>query len=229
MAKAANNSRYERKFYITELSRFEVEDLLRLHPGAFSQIYYERPVNNIYFDSPAMKNYFDNVNGSDIRMKTRIRWYGDLFAAIENPRLELKIKHGWLGRKESFDLCPFMVDHHLTRTTLMEVFQKSQLPEDIKLHLNCIEFSLMNRYRRKYFQSADGRYRITIDFDLEFYDLSAHHNTFINKSAQPHHVILELKYDQHAQPHAHHITNQFPFRLTKSSKYTQGLERLNAW
>jgi len=229
MAKAANNSRYERKFYVTRLSRAEIEALLRLHPAAFSQIYYQRPVNNIYFDSPGMKNYFDNVNGADVRMKTRVRWYGDLLGPIENPRLELKIKHGWLGRKESFDLKNFYIDRNLTRKTLADIFQESQLPEEVKLHLRCFEFTLMNRYRRKYFQSADGEYRITIDFDLEFYDLHANHNTFVHKSVEPHHTILELKYDQHGQSHADQITNLFPCRLTKSSKYIQGIERLNTW
>ena len=80
-----NNYRYERKFFISNLTKYEIESLIKLHPALFSEIYFPRFVNNLYFDSLNMKNYFDTIDGLGDRMKIRIRWYGSLFQDIEKP------------------------------------------------------------------------------------------------------------------------------------------------
>ena len=42
-------------------------------------------------------------------------------------------------------------------------------------------------------------------------------------------IVVELKYnDQHAKG-ARSITKNFPFRVTKSSKYVTGVERIRNW
>ena len=84
--------RYERKFLVSELNRFEIESIVRLHPAIFSEIYHQRSVNNIYFDTMNVSNYLDNINGVKQRLKVRIRWYGDLFGFIDKSVLEFKIK-----------------------------------------------------------------------------------------------------------------------------------------
>ena len=99
--------RYERKFLISQLSRHEIESIIRLHPAAFSEIYHQRFVNNIYFDTVGLSAYKDNLTGISDRLKVRIRWYGDLFCLIEEPFLELKIKRGFLGGKLRFPLASF--------------------------------------------------------------------------------------------------------------------------
>ena len=43
--------RYERKYFIENMSRETIETLIKLHPAIFREIYCERRVNNIYFDS----------------------------------------------------------------------------------------------------------------------------------------------------------------------------------
>ena len=40
-----DNYRYERKFFISELTRQEVESIIRINPVMFSEIYHERFVN----------------------------------------------------------------------------------------------------------------------------------------------------------------------------------------
>ena len=88
----------------------EIEALVNLHPAIFSQIYHPRFVNNLYLDSLSLNSYFCHVNGLKDRVKVRIRWYGDLFGPVDEPVLELKIKRGSLGRKESFPLASFRGD-----------------------------------------------------------------------------------------------------------------------
>lgn len=223
------SSRYERKFFISELSKYEIELLVKLHPAMFSEMYYPRYVNNIYFDAHNMMNYLDNVDGLSNRVKIRIRWYGDLFGVIEKPVLELKLKDGLLGKKESFPLIPFSIDADIQRETLEEIFKSSKIPDVLRLDLISLQPTLLNRYCRKYFESADHNYRITIDTDMEFYSIDCQNNTFLHKSVDFENTILELKYEPDKDQNVDRITNYFLFRMTKSSKYVNGIERLYLW
>ena len=51
-------------------------------------------------------------------------------------------------------------------------------------------------------------------------------NFFLNKLKNDENVILELKYNIDADDDVNRITEHFPFRLTKSSKYISGLEKI---
>ena len=105
--------RYEKKFLINELSKYEVESIVKLHPAMFSEIFHERSVNNIYFDTHQLKNYFENIEGETNRAKVRVRWYGSLFGVIKNPILEVKVKKGLLGRKYSSNFDQFSLNKEL--------------------------------------------------------------------------------------------------------------------
>lgn len=219
--------RYERKFLISALSSQSVESILRLHPAMFAEIYHQRFVNNIYFDSFGLRNYTDNMIGSTRRTKVRIRWYGDLFGNIAKPVLELKSKDGFLNKKESYSLRPFRLDESFNDSKVSEIFGMADFPEIVKMNLKFLKPVLLNRYRRKYFQSVDKRYRITVDGDLVFYRISHHFNSFVSKVKKGTDVILEIKYDAHWDPDASYISGGFPFRLTKSSKYVTGIDSLS--
>jgi hypothetical protein len=233
MAKAVNNdptpsSRYERKFLVSGLTADEVASLIRFHPAVFSEIYHPRFVNSLYLDSPDLRNYFDNVDGIKNRVKVRIRWYGDLFGQVERPVLEVKIKHHALGRKATYPLTSFSVNHDFSFEAIRQVFQSSSLPETLKLDLLGLEGVFVGRYRRTYYQSACRHYRLTLDRDLEFYRLGFN-NSFLHKSVDFVHPVLELKYDQGQDKDADRIVSYFPFRLTRISKYVLGVESLNLW
>jgi len=219
--------RYERKFFVTNLSKHELESAVTLHPAVFSEIYYERAVNNIYLDSFDMTNYFDNVIGLERRTKVRIRWYGDLLGDIQSPVLELKIKNGLVCSKVSFSLAGFRLNKDFSKDTVQDVFKRSQIPDALKLDLACLDISLLNNYRRKYYLSGDKRYRATLDSGLEFYGISALRNNFLNRSVDHTSNILEVKYGEDAEQDANKVTSHFSFRMTKSSKYIMGIERLN--
>lgn len=222
------NWRYERKFIISELDKYEIESLVKLHPALFSEIHHERSVNNIYLDSIAMTNYHDNLDGKSKRIKIRIRWYGDLLGTIKHPVLEIKTKSGIVGSKISYPLDIILVNESLTIENIHKIFKESSIPDVLKLCLLDLKFSLLNCYKRKYFLSADKKFRITIDSDLRFLRLSPLSNTFSHVLVDNTNTILELKYEQEVNDYAERITNYFPFRMTKSSKYAAGVELLNA-
>jgi len=220
--------RYERKFFISELDKYELESIVKLHPAIFTEIYHERTINNLYLDSFGMKNYLDNVVGNSQRFKVRIRWYGDLFGIVEKPVLEIKLKSGYLGSKIGYPLDSFTISKEFSIHTISQIFKNSsQIPVIIKPDLLSLNFSLLNNYRRKYFQSADKRFRITIDSSMQFFEISPGDNTFLSKSVDYINTILELKYNREEDEYAENITKRFPFRITKSSKYITGIDRLH--
>lgn len=219
--------RYERKFHITEMGRAHVESLIRLNPALFSEIYHRRWVNNIYLDTWSMVSYHENLNGSpQDRIKYRIRWYGDLLGQVENPTLELKVRNGDVNRKQSYPLGPLAVGDDLSSQTIYELFRAADIPADLRDGLLKLQPVLANRYRRNYFLSWDGCYRVTIDSDLTYYDTSDQCRRFQFRWFDAHSVILELKYAVDAAPDANQISQHLPFRLTRNSKYITGVEQV---
>lgn len=216
--------RFERKFFVTHIGKHEIESLLKLHPAVFSEIYYQRSVNNIYFDTHDLQSFFDNVRGVRDRVKFRIRWYGDLWGQVDKPTLELKIKKGLCGSKLSFEIKPFTFDKAHPVDEFKNAVIKSQAPEFIKSTFSSLLPSLVNRYNRRYFQSQDGHYRITIDSGMEYYPIKRSPNYFLQGTRDPVNTIIELKYNQDRDGKAERISNFFPFRMTKSSKYVTGIE-----
>jgi SPX domain protein involved in polyphosphate accumulation len=218
--------RYERKFLIPGITVYDVESIVKLHPAIFSKIYSQRFVNNIYFDSINLTSYYDNVDGVTNRIKHRIRWYGELSGLIEKPTLELKRKNGYLGRKYLYPVHPFELNNHLNFQKILKILIESNVPRIIIERLKNFPPMLINRFSRRYFKSADGRYRITIDSNFLLYRFDRQYNSLLNKLTDDINVILELKYNQDFDRDADSITNYFPFRMTKSSKYVSGVEKL---
>lgn len=232
MAAAAAESRpfrCERKFLVEDLEAHEVESVVRLHPALFREIYPPRWVNNIYLDTFDARSYTDNVDGLRDRVKVRVRWYGELFGPIGEPVLELKIKRGLLGRKEVYRLAGFALEPGFDLQVLDTALAGPGLPEGVREHLKGLLPFLLNRYRRRYFLSADGRIRLTLDGEREFYSVKARNNTFCARHRNATTTILELKHAPEWAERAAEIATRLPVRMTKSSKYVQGLDLLTAW
>ena len=215
--------RYERKFLIPDLTLEEVEQLILTNRSMFSRIFYERMVNNIYLDFEDKGNYTDNIVGNSQRLKIRIRWYGKSSGLIENPILELKIKKGDILKKLSFPLKQFKFDKRFSKKILQkEIFNESNLPQWLNETLKLAHPTLLNSYKRTYFLSANKKYRITLDRDLVFFAVDC--NSFGQKIKEIGKIVLEIKYHKREDKQISQITQDFPFRLTKSSKYVSGIE-----
>lgn len=220
---AAVDMRYERKFVIFDLDPAETEAVIRFHPAVFREIYHRRYVNNIYFDTPSLEHYHANVRGIAQRVKCRVRWYGTPVGPIARPMLELKRKSGLLGSKESHPLLPFDLDE---RFDAREVLEKSDLPARLRCDLAPLRPILMNRYRRRYFLSHDGRYRLTLDTELAYRTVGRGVSRFPAWLPGDGRVVVELKFAFGGEEGATRIATRFPFRMTRSSKYVLGIEAL---
>lgn len=219
----AKESRYERKFVSTLKGLAEIERSLLLHRTFFREIYYQRYINNVYFDTPGWRNLSDSVEGSSNRLKTRIRWYGDLYGEIPKPALEFKSKTGLLVGKSSYRLHPTSFNPGVDLKGGDHLVGDSDLTEQIRHELRFLKPVLLNRYRRKYFLSADSRFRVTVDSQLMTCPIGPRTGGEHHFDEDRDRVIVELKYAVDDAADADRISQDFPFRLTRWSKYVSGL------
>ncbi len=220
------DARYERKFGLDNLSAFGAEQIILNHQACFKEIYRERYINNIYFDTQNLTFYYDNISGKSQRKKYRIRWYNDLLGNIENPVLEIKIKSGLLGTKKSYPLSSFCLEAGIsTEDVVKRSLLNSQLPDIVKQETAVLFPVLINRYKRKYFSDFTKRFRITIDSGLEYFNISGKSLSLLHCFKDFNNTVIELKYQKDYNDFAANISEQFPFRMTKNSKYVNGIEK----
>ena len=218
--------RYERKFVPINISQQQVERCLRIHPAAFREIYHPRFVNNIYFDTPTLRNYRASVDGLSHRLKIRIRWYGDLFGEVREPKLEIKERIGQLGTKHVSQLKSFNLRNGTSSSYLYNILLNSEAPSRFTPYIGSSRAVLLNHYKRRYWMSRDGRFRATLDWGIKFYRMSGRRYFFTQAEHDSGKLILELKYQREMDPDAGQITRDFPCRLGKSSKYVTGMNLL---
>jgi hypothetical protein len=220
------NPRYECKFVPEGLVLAEVLALVRRHPAAFREAYPARFVNNIYLDSHGRSDYRDNVVGVANRSKTRVRWYGPLSGQIAKPVLERKLKRGLISGKLTHALPGFALNGEAVHPLLKSAFEAALLPESLRFDLCQREPALFNRYRRYYFLSGDGRFRLTVDTELQCGRGGASNGLRTALVPFPPTLIIELKFGPSEAEQADRVTNSLPFRLARSSKYVLGIGRL---
>ena len=210
--------RYERKYKIENISPAVVYQIIQQHPASFRKIYPDRIINNIYFDTPAIATATDNIDGIGLRKKFRLRWYGDSLGNLSDPIFEIKIKKNLLGQKERFQW------PSLNYTEVLSQVKKWQPKSGVIKNLYP---TLVNSYQRSYFGTSNGKFRLTLDYNLSFGPFNRERCLLIYRNIPT--VILELKYDaiEEETRQCDDIRQYLPFRQTKSSKYAMGMILLN--
>jgi hypothetical protein len=205
--------RFERKYRVENLSMPHIKQIIKSHPASFYKLYPNRTVNNIYFDTPNMVCLNDNLMGINVRKKYRTRWYGSDIRAIVDPKLEVKYKENELGGKTIFPLSSF----ELSNIKGLQKEVNRWIPQQFSL-----QATLLNSYERSYWGTKDGKFRITIDSNLRFHSLlhSPNFKQYLHRDPV---VIVELKYDREDEKDLRRITRFLPFRLSKNSKYVNGI------
>lgn len=227
MTASADNLRYERKFLPQGHSLAEVLAMVRRHPAAFREVYPPRTVNNVYLDSPGLHDYHNHVHGIACRSKSRIRWYGALKGRVAAPVFENKFKRGWVSGKSSAPLPEIALNGNLNGSFMRGLTQSTAVPDWLQLRLRHLQPSLVNRYRRHYFQSADGQFRLTVDSSLRFHHPAETEDSKARGAAREFDVVIELKFSPEHESHAEAVTNGFSIRMARCSKYVLGIERVH--
>lgn len=204
--------RFERKYRIENVDISFIKHLVKMHPAGFRKAYPDRRINNIYLDTPDFETYRANVAGVSERKKYRVRWYGHELSQMKKPTFEIKYKQNQVGIKFSKKLIDFSsqsVNLVLPTIQRMSPDQSSLVPV------------LVNTYDRSYYMTSDKKFRITIDWDMRFgnFQTDLRHLPYKDENG----IVLELKYDAIFEKESDRITQHIPFRLTKNSKYVNGV------
>lgn len=197
--------------------------LIRLHPAGFRATYPDRWINSVYFDSAGLANYEENVAGIAHRRKVRIRWYGELEGAGA-PVLEFKIRKNGMGWKVRYGLEELAGLGRRSWNEVRTIAAAAVEPRDRLILEENAHPIIVNRYVREYFRSAGGECDLTLDACCSFFDQRFSTRPNLERRVPAFRgMVIEMKFPVGEEDRVRRIAGAFPFRLTKSSKYVNGV------
>ena len=205
-------NRFEKKWLFK--NTFYPEVLLSLYRSKFffRQQHTSRFINSIYFDTNNLDCINDNLDGTNIRKKFRVRWYGNN-KTLNNPNLEIKYKKNFESYKKIYLLEKFK-NMDFTDINNIKLLSK-YINNNILLNQNLKPINLI-QYKRLYLISSNNLIRATLDYDIKSKKIINFLNPFFSNFRD---VILELKYDTNLDNYVRTNLNQMNTRYSKSSKY----------
>lgn len=215
--------RFEIKYTTAATALPEVLAAVRTHPAGFRTAYETRQVNSLYFDTADWEDLSLNLAGVAHRAKLRLRWYGADLGTCRG-RLEVKEKRGELGRK----LTARLGDPLLLRGRPWSVITAELRRRDLgALAPRCARHdrpTLLGRYDRRYFVSADGCARLTVDTGIRAFDQAGRHEPNLTRARPAEDLlVVELKGDADRQRYLAEVATRLPLRRGAHSKYVHGL------
>ena len=221
-----SNIRFERKFLFQNCHVQDIIQSIYRNSYGFQEIFHLRKVNNMYFDDSNYNFYKQNVEGVADRKKLRLRWYGQNPLEIKNPAIEIKKKMGEAGDKDTFRLKGLSLNLATQTPKDIHALLLKNIEKNLAVQqaLNRLHPTLINTYERRYFLSFCGRYRITVDFNQAFYN--PNYVVLENSQRKINDIVLELKYAIEADNEARQVSQQIKTRLSKNSKYVNGINLL---
>lgn len=220
------NLRFERKFVFENGHAGDIIQQVYRIPVGFKEVFHRRKVNNIYFDDSNYNFYKQNVEGVANRKKLRVRWYGYDTCLVKAPAIEIKIKQGEVGDKITYKFKDY--SFNLGQQTAKDIHDSLIVATADRLTLQhglgILHPTLLNTYERRYFLSFCGKFRITVDYNQEFYN--PNYSNYKRSRIGLRDVILELKYAIDDDFEARKITQYIGTRLSKNSKYVNGINLL---
>ena len=205
--------RYELKYLPVSIGTNDCVSIIRSHPASFTRIFPDRLINNIYLDTPDLKCHRETMDGISSRKKFRLRWYNKNWDGEISAKLEVKIKENMIGTKVTTVAEPFADLWDSLSDSLQTLKRQGYVPD-------AMWPTGTNRYLRSYFGTADAKFRITIDRDLQF-------GSFLSGPIEPtrpaNAIIVELKYGYEDREEGDWIRQYLPFRRTRYSKYAEGI------
>jgi hypothetical protein len=183
-------------------------------------------VSSIYFDDSSLSAYRESVDGTGRRSKVRLRWYD---SNDTNGRFHFEVK-----RRSDLSVGKERVSlgspAPLSRLTFLEILGSlsGALPAKYReLLMSRPEPVLTTEYKREYFEARHSPVRITVDYDVTWFNQSV--RRYPGKSfgvRDPEMVIVEAKAPVGRETQLPHLFFPLQPRVTRSSKYVMGCERL---
>lgn len=226
MAGVDQEHRFEIKLAFHGVHLGVLRQHIRLDAAGLSEQHPRRRVNNVYLDTPDLRNFRDNRDGLAVRDKIRIRWYG---GSDRNVVAAVEIKHRQnLANTKLRQTLPRALDFagaddwtsllRLVRADLDVAVLAATGPSWCP--------TLINRYWREYYATADGVLRVTLDYDQILLSQLEHLRPNLRWQLPPIPVaVVEVKAPLTARERLQDLTSRLPVRVSRNSKYATGIER----
>lgn len=221
------NARLEIKF-VSHAANFDtLMSWIHLHPSGFYPPFPDRQVNNVYFDGYNYAAFTENLSGASERNKVRYRWYGPSIEPCAGT-LEIKRKRNYFGWKLRYcvEITPYSPEMSW-RSIRNKIRDQISEPGRIWLDSNPLPI-LLNRYRRRYFISRDGKIRVTIDNNQAVWGQRFRSKpNFTHKANLPDALVVEIKFARKDREYASQTIQGLPLRVSRHSKYMIGVNTIS--
>lgn len=219
--------RYEIKFTASPREASLVQGWLATHRAGWRTLHPDRVVNNVYMDTLDLQAYIQNQSGDSERRKLRFRWYGRTWASSTGGTLEVKCRQDSIGWKYNARVdWPFDLTRRSWQAWRDGV--RAFVPGPHRMLLDARPMpALVNRYQRSYFGSRDGRLRLTVDTNLQYWpQLGAARPRLLHPAHVAEAMVIEVKCAVADRDLAGEAVGQIPWRVGRNSKYATGVESI---
>jgi hypothetical protein len=184
-----------------------------------SSFFPARRINNIYFESYSYDSVVDNINGISNRTKVRYRWYGESNSNISDGTLEFKRKKNNEGWKNQYNVSLQSGKKERYTDIVRDIMLSIPIDKQLEFSSYSLPF-VLNNYYREYYCTVDKKIRVTIDRSIRAFD--QRWSSYVSRKKKiplPDIVIVEFKLDPNDKPLLNSLIKDFPFRISKHSKY----------
>ena len=208
--------RFERKWVFTN-NYLDIYNKLHKSKFGFRTMYPDRYVNSIYFDDFSYSSVRENLDGSNKKMKIRLRWYGKNNFILKKPRLEFKIKKNFMNYKIINEM-PNLNNLNIKNFKEMQLVNKAVNQFYDKKILKPVSTT---NYIRSYFISSNNHIRSTVDINFK---VSRFFNNFYSPIFKKFSkIILEMKYKKEFDDYIMINLNDISSRYSRNSKYIDSM------
>lgn len=218
--------RKELKFIVP---RGDVAKLRRILTGSCRAVAHNEAIStvrSVYFDDARLSALRANIDGLGRRRKLRLRWYDSLL-----PRndffLEVKWRNNRVTGKHRFQVRSGAPLAEMSYREIAAELQQSLPSEHLPTLLTYCDPIVLVEYKREHFHARDSGLRLTIDYDVAYYDQTGKRG-MSTAFRQPLHdlVVVEGKTPLGRERELRDLLYPFASRVARCSKYVHGCQML---
>ncbi len=176
-------------------------------------------VRSIYFDNTLLSDCQANLNGTSHRKKVRLRWYDSLTPG-EVLFFEIKWRDNRATGKHRLELRSQKNLSELTYRHIYDQLIDILPPQHVVDLLKRSDPVVIVEYQREHFASADGLLRVTLDYNLTFYDQTGKRSISASfPFRMPELLVMEVKSPEGSLQEIKELLHPFTPRMGPCSKY----------
>ena len=214
--------RRETKYLLPHADIGKLRSLLK---GNTKRIIHNKPVStvrSIYFDDTLLSDCQANLDGVSHRKKARLRWY-DSLKPEKVLFFEIKWRNNRVTGKHRLELRSQQNLSNLSYSQIYDGLIDILPPQHIADLLKRSDPVVIVEYHREHFISADGLLRVTLDYNLKFYDQTGKQSISTSFPFLMYDfLVMEVKGPEETLQEVKQLLHPFAPRMGPCSKYVHG-------